>query len=104
MVMLSVDETPTLWVDGTEMKSIGGIDFGNNNLFEVFAPVNKPKDEAFKSNVFPLVLCNHDDPPEDVRSYVLLPDFLKEVIALRPHHLNEIVREIGLLIENYKSQ
>ena len=80
-------------------KSIGFIGIGNNDDYEVLAPINQPADtNDFRINDFPVQLIEHQG---DWEKPVSLADFLLGYAAHSPWHLNEIAMQLGELLTQY---
>lgn len=77
--------------------SIGFIDIGNDDMWEVFAPVSLPVEnpDGFVHNNFPVYVASHGD----IDRWVMLTDFLKHYAG--GPHLNEIMMQIGHLLSKY---
>lgn len=90
--------------DGKVWKSIGCVDFGNNNFFEVMVPEQAPQDiyTVFAGNTihqFPVYLMSHDD---GLGSLGLnLAEFMDMMVKDWPHHLTEVVIQLGHLLADY---
>ncbi len=75
--------------------SIGYLDFGNNQEYEVMAPkVMSFSTEPFIHLNFPLYIVSHEEPecPENLQY------FLAELIQKQPQHLNLVVLLIGKML------
>ena len=90
--------------DGKRWQSIGCIDFGNNNFYEVMVPEKPeaPVYSVFAGNTiyqFPIYLMCHDDGIDSLGQ--TLPEFLAQILQGMEHHLPEIIIQLGSLLEKY---
>lgn len=88
--------------DGKEWMSLGSIDFGNNNFYEVMVLKNRPTefDEPFRPHQFPVYLCGHEEAMETLG--IPLPEFFADLYNHEEaHHFPTVVAQLGVLLDNY---
>lgn len=83
-----------------DFDSIGFLDFGNDDLWEVYTPRVFPEidPEAFVQNNFPVWLASHSS----FHDWVPLPDFLGQYAGRV--HINEIIMQLGGLLTTYVNE
>jgi hypothetical protein len=92
--------------DKTEYHSIGCIDYGNNNFFEVMVLVKPDPDiySPFAGNIihqFPVYLFSHEETDQTVLGNSL-KDFMADVMSdWQSDHLTQIIIQLGVLLEKY---
>jgi hypothetical protein len=80
-----------------DFSSIGFLDFGNNDLWEVYTPMAMPEEpvESFVRNNFPVYLASHDSPDNWAPLSLFLSGYY-----LTPH-IVEIMIQLGNLLDEY---
>ena len=92
-----MNTTMPFTLEGTQFDSIGFLDFGNDDLWEVFAPVTLPIEDpdGFVHNNFPVYLASHNN-IGDLKPLA----FFFDLYSTGPH-INEITIQLGALLNAY---
>lgn len=85
-----------------DFDTIGFIDFGNDDLWEVYTPrfwSNEGENpDGFVHNNFPVWLASHSE----FDRWTALPDFLGQYVG--SVHINEILMQLGALLTTYVNE
>ena len=92
-----LEDGTVIVVDGLEIESIGFIDYGNNDLWEVLCPKIRPAnaDGDFFQSDYPVFLMEHQNYPHTAIS---LREFLE---GIDNRHLVTAIRQLGELLTKY---
>jgi hypothetical protein len=98
-----LDENSGIYItdDGKRWMSVGSVDFGNNNFYEIMVLETKPSglDEPFRHYQYPVFMACHDDGLDTLGQP--LPEFFKYILEGDEHHLPEILIQLGHSLSKY---
>jgi len=94
-----VNGTPIV-VDSLQIESVGCIEYGNNDFWEVLCPSTRPAsaDGDFFQSDYPVFLMEHQNYPHTV---ITLREWFDNVPN---RHVVTAIRQLGSLLTNYDGQ
>lgn len=91
--------------NGIDWESIGYLDFGNNQEYEVMVRKDrKREDKDFAHDQFPVFLLSHGRirlGEAELDQWEPLTTFLAVLLREQRHHLNTVVIQLGQILAKY---